>query len=269
MTAMICRICTNEKGLKTLRVPRVQYLQCPMCGCMFVDPYPSRELNQSFQGGETVERLAHEDEKRRAYFQRRLDRLENRIGSARREARLLEVGCGSGVLLQEAMSRGWRIDALELSAELAAVARSNNPEATIITGNIENQDPSGSSYDAIIALDVLEHVHSPMTMIENCRELLKPGGLLMLQTPNTRSLRSRTQRAKWEMLDPEQHLNLFSPDALRVLLTTVGFDVLEMTTASGSGLESGMANVVARIKESLLGVMSMGNALVVLARRPV
>ena len=142
-------------------------------------------------------------------------------------------------------------------------------KTAIITGNIENQDPSGPSYDAIIALDVLEHVHSPMIMIENCRELLKPGGLLMLQTPNTRSLRSRTQGAKWEMLDPEQHLNLFSPDALRVLLTTVGFDVLEMTTASGSGLESGMASVVARTKESLLGVMSMGSALVVLARRPV
>lgn len=269
MIGMICRICTNEKGLKTLRVPRVRYLECPMCGCMFVDPYPSREMNRSFQGIETVERLALEDKKRRAYFQRRLDRLESRIGPARREARLLEVGCGSGVLLQEAMSRGWRVDALELSAELAAVARNNNPEATIITGNIETQEPSGSSYEAIISLDVLEHVFSPMSMIENCRELLKPGGLLMLQTPNTRSLRSRTQGARWEMLDPEQHLNLFSPDALRVLLTTVGFDILEMTTASGSGLETGMASVVARIKESLLGVMSLGNALLVLARRPV
>ena len=269
MTGMICRICTNEKGLKTLRVPRVQYLQCPMCGCMFVDPYPRREMNRSFQGIETVERLTQEDEKRRAYFQRRLDRLESRIGSARREARLLEVGCGSGILLQEAMSRGWRVDALELSAELAAAARRNNPGATIITGNIENHESSGSAYDAIISLDVLEHVHSPMTMIENCRELLKPGGLLMLQTPNTRSLRSRTRGAKWEMLDPEQHLNLFSPDALRVLLTTVGFDILEMTTASGSGLETGMASVVARVKESLLGVMSLGNALVVLACRSV
>jgi SAM-dependent methyltransferase len=267
MPGMICRICTNEKGLNTLRVPRLQYLQCPMCGCMFVDPYPRHEENQAFQGLEKVKLLVQEDEKRRAYFQRRLDRLGKHLGAARREASLLEVGCGSGVLLQEAMNRGWRVDGLELSAELAAVARKNNPEATITTGNIENQEPNGIFYDAIISLDVLEHVHSPMTMIENCRELLKPGGLLMLQTPNTRSLRCRTQGAKWEMLDPEQHLNLFSPDALRVLLTTVGFDILEMTTASGTGLETGVGSWVAQVRGSLLGFMYLGNALVVLARR--
>jgi len=269
MAGMICRICTNEKGLKTLRTLRVQYLKCPMCGSMFVDPYPRHELNLAFQGPEAVQRLVTEDQKRRGYFQRRLDRLENRLGASNPEARLLEVGCGSGVLLQEAVKRGWRVDALELSAELAAVARQNNPEATITTGNIEFQEPSGTCYDAIISFDVLEHVHSPMTMIENCRELLKPGGLLMLQTPNTRSLRCRIQGAKWDMLDPQQHLNLFSPDALRVLLTTVGFDILEMTTVSGTGLESGVGKWVARIKESLLGVIYLGNALVVVARRPV
>ena len=111
-------------------------------------------------------------------------------------------------------------------------------------------------------------VFTPMTMIENCRELLKPGGLLLLQTPNTRSLRSRVKGAKWDMLDPDQHLNLFSPDALHVLLTTVGFEVLEMTTASGTGLERGAVSWSARVKESLLGLLNLGSAMVVVARRP-
>ena len=265
---MICRICTNEKGLKTLRATRVQYLHCPTCHCIFVDPYPLRELNRAFQGAETAQRLVDQDQERRGYFQRRLERLEKRLGEAHRGARLLEIGCGAGVLLQEATKRGWHADAIELSVDLSAQARQNNPTVTIITGNIEDQEPSGTLYDAIISLDVLEHVHTPMTMVENCRELLKPGGLLMLQTPNTRSLRSRIQGARWDMLDPSQHLNLFSPDALRVLLTTVGFDILEMTTASGTGFEKGAASYVARIKESLLGVMYLGNALVVVARRP-
>ena len=62
---MICRICTNEKGLKTLRVLKAQYIHCPLCQCMFVDPYPGRELNLAFMGSETVERLEKEDEQRR------------------------------------------------------------------------------------------------------------------------------------------------------------------------------------------------------------
>ncbi len=264
---MICRICTNEKGLKILRVRRAQYIQCPMCRCLCVDPYPGRELNRAFQGLETVERLEKEDEKRRGYFGRRLARLESRLGETYKGARLLEVGCGVGILLQEARRRGWRADAVELSVELAAMARKNNPEATVITGDIQNQEPTGTHYDAVISLDVLEHVLSPMIMIENCRELLMPGGLLLLQTPNTLSLRHRTQGAKWDMLDPDQHLNLFSPDALRVLLTTVGFDILEMSTASGTGLERGAAGWIASVKESLLGLFNLGNALVVVARR--
>jgi SAM-dependent methyltransferase len=239
-----------------------------MCRCLCVDPYPGREFNQVFQGLETVERLEKEDEKRRGYFGRRLARLENRLGEAYRGARLLEVGCGTGILLQEAWSRGWRADAVELSVELAAMARKKNPEATVTIGDIQDQEPAGTHYDAVISLDVLEHVLSPMIMIENCRELLKPGGLLLLQTPNTCSLRSRTQGAKWDMLDPDQHLNLFSPDALRVLLTTVGFEILEMSTASGTGLERGAAGWIASVKESMLGLFNLGSALVVVARRP-
>jgi SAM-dependent methyltransferase len=170
--------------------------------------------------------------------------------------------------MQDAGRRGWVTDAVELSAEMAARARANNPGAKVRTGDIQDLEPEGPGYQALICLDVLEHVLSPLTMVENCRELLEPGGLLLLQTPNTRSFRARTQGAKWDMLDPAQHLNLFSPDALRVLLTTVGFDILEMTTASGSGREKGAAAWWAGFKESMLGVLYLGNALVVVARRP-
>ena len=266
---MICRICTNDQGLKTLRVRRAQYVQCPMCHCIFVDPYPGSELNQVFQGLETVERLEKEEAKRLRYFDRRLARLEQRLGKSYRGARMLEIGCGAGILLQEAWRHGWYADAVELSTELAAVARGNNPEAQIITGDIQTLEPAGTPYDVVLSLDVLEHVLEPMAMIENCREFLKPGGLLLLQTPNTRSLRGRIQAAKWDMLDPDQHLNLFSPDALRVLLTTVGFEILEMSTASGTGLERGAASWFASVKEGLLGLLNLGSALVVVARRPV
>lgn len=265
---MICRICTNEKNLKTLSSGQARYICCPMCGCRFVDPYPGREANSAFQGADTVDRLEKEDEGRHGYFLRRLERLENRMGGEGPGLRLMEIGCGAGVLLREARQRGWHADAIELSAELATRARLNNPEAQITTGDIQTYEPQGPPYDAVIALDVLEHVLQPLTMVENCREMLRPGGLLLLQTPNTRSFRARTEGAKWDMLDPAQHMNLFSPDALRVLLTTVGFDILEMTTASGSGQEKGIAGWMAQAKENLLGVLYLGSALLVLGRRP-
>jgi len=49
---MICRICTNGKGLKPLTVREARYISCPMCRCLFVDPYPSRDINAVFQGAD-------------------------------------------------------------------------------------------------------------------------------------------------------------------------------------------------------------------------
>ena len=164
---MICRICTNGKGLKTLLVLKAQYIHCPMCRCLFVDPFPGRELNIAFQGTATVDRLEKEDEQRRGYFLKRLERLENRMGGVPEGVRLLDVGCGAGILIREARLRGWSADGIELSAELAARARLNNPGANILTRDIQNLEPEGRGYDAVICLDILEHVLSPITMVSS------------------------------------------------------------------------------------------------------
>lgn len=243
------------------------YLRCPRCRGLFLDPLPHNDLNRTFSSADNVDSFERHDRARTAHFRQRLAQLDRHRNGRARGGSLLEVGCGAGILMQLAIARGWTVDAVELSAPLAARAQANNPDSRIQVGDIADFDANGRTYDAVIALDVLEHVLSPRDMLEKCFDLLKPGGLILLQTPNAQSLRFRMQGARWGMLDPEQHLHLFSGRALEALLMTLGFEVIEMRTVSGSGTEKGLALTLTAIKETLLDQGNLGNALCALARR--
>ncbi len=262
-------MCQVETAAPALKVGAGDYCACPNCGGLFLDPYPARQSNLVFEGEQGSAQQQALEVARRAYFLRHLIRIEKHVGRTVQNWRLMEIGCGSGVLLQTAIKRGWQANALEMSPELAAIARQVNPSAEITVADVVDYTTGAGDYDAVMALDVLEHVLDPGLMLRNCCSLLKPGGLLLLQTPNTHSLRFRTQGAAWEMLDPDQHINLFSPQGLGALLENSCFEVVTMQTVSGSGMETGVARWVAAAKQWVLDRGKLGNALCVLARRRV
>lgn len=264
---MDCLICSQAADMAIFKVDGGRYLRCPRCRGLFLDPLPQHDLNRIFSFAENVDTYERQDRARAAYFRQRLARLDRHGNGRARGGSLFEVGCGAGILMQEAAARGWKVDAVELSAPLAARAQANNSQSRIVVGDIGDFDSAGRTYDAVIALDVLEHVLSPRDMLEKCFNLLKPRGLILLQTPNAQSLRFRMQGARWNMLAPEQHLHLFSSRALEALLMTLGFEVIEMRTVSGSGTEKGLALTLTAIKETMLDQGNLGNALCAIARR--
>ena len=243
------------------------YAQCPSCLGLFLHPHPEKQSNAVFDGPDAAVVQQALEIQRHDYFLKHLLRIEKRVGSSTENRRLMEIGCGSGVLLKTAISRGWQADALELSPELASLAGQLNPSSKITVADILDHTDGNSNYDAVMALDVVEHVLDPELMLKNCQAMLKPGGLLLIQTPNTLGLRSRTQKARWDMLDCSQHINLFSARGLEGLLEKTGFEVVMLRTVSGSGMEKGAAVVVASMKEWVLDRAKLGNALCVIARR--
>lgn len=263
---MECRICGKNSDMKSFPAGRLAYVRCGECGGVFLNPYPLRVDNAEFTGPEAARRSLREDLERVHYFRDRLDRLERYQNWETKGFRLLEVGCGPGILMEEARKRGWEADGIDLSQDLAAVASTRNPGSGVMAGDITEQGFDGADYDAIIALDVLEHVVSPSRMMKVCHEALRPGGLMLLQTPNTHSYRFRSRQGRWDMLIPDQHLTLFSPQGLEGLLAAHKFAVLEMRTVSGTGRERGLARMFNAAKELLLDMGRLGNALCVVAR---
>lgn len=267
---MNCKICAESiEGVAALpgfEGRSERYFRCPGCASLVLHPLPTPErLNAHFLDADTVRFLVASGIAREAYFGRRLDLIEPaRLGSS--AARLFEIGCGCGSLLKAASARGWTVEACELSPKLAEHARRSVPGAAIHEQDIlECGFIERRVFQAVVALDVLEHVMAPRRMLEIARALLAPGGLLLVQTPNALSLRSRIERGRWSMLIPEYHFHLLSAKALSGLIEATGFSTRLLQTVSGSGEERGLARPINDAKERLLSVLRLGNALLLLA----
>lgn len=91
---------------------------------------------------------------------------------------VLELGCGSGALLERLQALAGRLVAVEPDAELAALARTRVPDAEVLTGQAEALPLSERSVDAAVARYVLQHLPDPAAALRELARVLRPGGVL-------------------------------------------------------------------------------------------
>jgi 2-polyprenyl-3-methyl-5-hydroxy-6-metoxy-1,4-benzoquinol methylase len=143
-------------------------------------------------------------------------------------ARTLEIGAGHGAYTALLRFAGYDATALDLSEWVAEFARARF-RIPYLVGRIEDQELEPSSFDVLIANDVLEHLVDPLTTIGRCVELLKPDGLLVIQTPEAPDDCSFEELVAGQDLFLShigravgEHLYLFGRKALRMLLVRLG-----------------------------------------------
>jgi SAM-dependent methyltransferase len=139
--------------------------------------------------------------------------------------RLLDVGCGHGLLLDEARRAGWQAEGLEVSRRAAAHARSLGVAVSERTLTDMPEEATGR-YSAIVLADVLEHLDDPIGALDACRALLAPGGVLCVVTPDPASRTARLAGARWWGYLPA-HTYLLPRATLRRALEGRGFAVVE------------------------------------------
>ena len=140
---------------------------------------------------------------------------------ARPQARLLEIGCGSGRMLNIMKSLGWKAEGIDFDA--TAVANARGKGLDVRYGTLSEQGYADASFDAIIMSHVIEHVPDPKGLLVECHRILKPGGVLSMVTPNIDSFGSRFFGHSWLHLDPPRHLILYNSASLHNLAQRAGF----------------------------------------------
>lgn len=138
--------------------------------------------------------------------------------------RVLDVGCGRGVLLQEFRRRGWEVQGTELSEQAASYAR-QTLNIPVEIGSLETLQFPANHFDAVTLWHVLEHVANPRALLAEINRILKPDGVLLVAVPNFDSLEARVAKDKWFHLDVPRHVTHFSEATLESALNESGFEV--------------------------------------------
>jgi 2-polyprenyl-3-methyl-5-hydroxy-6-metoxy-1,4-benzoquinol methylase len=99
------------------------------------------------------------------------------------DAKILEVGCGTGWLSSQLREFG-KISAVDLGAEIIETAKAQCPEIDFRSGDIHTLDLPVNSFDVIVTLETFSHVPDQAAFVRRLSQLLKPGGVLLLTTQN-------------------------------------------------------------------------------------
>jgi 2-polyprenyl-3-methyl-5-hydroxy-6-metoxy-1,4-benzoquinol methylase len=143
---------------------------------------------------------------------------------------LLDVGCGGGELLRAAVARGWRAAGAEPMPEAAELARSRAPGADIRTGAASQAGFAERSFDVVCAFHVLEHMPDTRAFLRELARFARPGGLVVVETPNYASRLRRVRGRRWLHLRPLEHLVHFTPQTMRAAFAGAGLEPVAVTT---------------------------------------
>ncbi|MCI5149055.1 MAG: class I SAM-dependent methyltransferase [Candidatus Electrothrix sp. MAN1_4] len=135
--------------------------------------------------------------------------------------RLLDFGCGNGGFLRNAREAGWHVVGVDIDSD--AVGNAQKLGIEVYQGTTEIFDTEVESFDAITINHVLEHVPEPSELLSMARRLLKPGGVLYIDTPNIQSPGARIFGPNWRGLETPRHLVLLSRTGLKQLLAKHNF----------------------------------------------
>ena len=144
--------------------------------------------------------------------------------------KVLDIGCSSGIFLDEARKAGMQPHGAEISPETAAFAR-DTLRLDVHQGDWRDAGHADGAFDIVTLFDVIEHLPDPFRELRDLRRLLKPGGLLLQSTPDIGGLFPRLSQKLADRLDywphpePPHHLFQFSQATLSHMTEEAGFTV--------------------------------------------
>ena len=138
----------------------------------------------------------------------------------RRGGRVLDAGAGQGRLVGVLRRRGYDARGIEPSARSGEAAR----VAGLPVERETIEEHSDSGLEAVVLWHVLEHLDEPGVALRRVREWLEPGGLVLIGVPNAAALQAAVGGAGWLHWDAPRHRTHLTPQGLRALLRSAGFE---------------------------------------------
>lgn len=278
-----CLLCKFE-GYKVVRViNEYNFKECLNCGLIYIDPQPDENSIEQFypedyfnpqhpQGYHDV--IARKDDVINYRLKAIVDLINNLSPD---KGRLLEIGCALGYFLELAQKSGWEAKGVELSPWASQYAKEET-KVNVLTGKLEDIKFPDAYFDTIVMIELIEHTQNPVTFLKEVYRILKPDGIILITTPNSRSIHGKIWRRKFqEIFFIPEHLFLFSIPTIKYMLELTDFKIMHLQTKTylrryydykiPPGLLRQMRASSRRLLLRLINSLTLGEMLVIVAKK--
>lgn len=210
---------------------RYALYECSRCGLVRTHPQPTPQLLQEayrtdYYGHDSSKFVPIVERWTRYAARKRAKVMVAAHGHGKKRLRILDIGCGRGVLLEAFRSLGH---------DVVGVERKGSPFEglpNLACGDLAELNLPPGSFDIIVLWHVLEHLDKPKAVLQHATRLLDARGSLFISVPNFGSRQARLFRSAWFHLDLPRHLFHFSERSLGAMLADTGFAIREKHTFS-------------------------------------
>lgn len=224
-----------ERGLPGI----YQIVRCCQCKLVFLNPRPSQERIGAYYTENDWYRASQNVPLEEALiFNRSWRDIQafrcKPILSYKQKGRILDIGCGDGLLLKFLSERGWESCGIEVSPLAAQYAVRLGLD--VREQSIENTSFSKDSFDVVSFFGSIEHLNHPLETLRKISPFLKEDGILYLGgTPNFDSFERKLFGKRWMHLNAPRHFYHFTPDTMERLLKEAGYRPLACGVYSDEG----------------------------------
>ena len=286
---MACVICESDRAQPVWRQGRIRIDECKGCGVFFTVERPTEKEMMGLYDGNTLIRerpdtITKNEECKPAWKMAEHAQLLDRISDLGVSGgALLDVGCFSGLFLSNASKRGFDVSGVEPNHEAYLHVR-NFWGFEVAHGTLSAADLASERFSVVSFLDVIEHVPDPVSELKEALRLLRPGGLLLLATPNVKGLPQRAVKTKrWFTREPfcpiddvPWHLWGFTRESLALCVEKAGFTVKEvswlepslLSTNDGAG-SSSLKRIGLRLVAKVSKPLGMSDRMALFALKPI
>ncbi len=211
-----CPVCSTDRVCRERTLNDFELLRCNSCGLVYANL--SDQRIKEFNSGYDEELTAMYEEQQSfidtMWFRRIVKKLTNMVG----RGKVLDVGCGNGVLLKHFLDAGWSAYGVDLSPWASKFAQEYGYE--LYPCELEQSELPDDFFDAVTSTSTLEHIPRPYEHVREIMRVLRPGGIAYFAgIPNYGSLSVRLNLSNFRNNMPPYHVNYFTRRCMRDLFS--------------------------------------------------
>lgn len=229
---MICPLCQYKSEMKIKsNVNGSNILLCPNCTLEFMYPQTSDEELSKIYSNQNYPTCNFDngiEENPMTLMKRKtFNGILKKILPYCSNGNLLDIGCSSGLLLEEAKLFGFEPYGIEISEYASGIAKKRMGNDRIHNGILETSNFNKNFFNVITMIDVIEHVRNPIEILKNVKNILNStgGGYILITTPDTDSIIKKIMRKKW-IYYHQEHLFYFNKLSIKKLCDICGYKLV-------------------------------------------